>query len=554
MKKFISCLLILIFLILPGCGLMNTPQVMPPEDDEQVEITPEPTIIPQKGGELTLSLTAPDTFNPLLTQSRDMLNFLNLIFESLVAYDEDQKPVPSLASSWETSPDGRLWIFHMREDVKWHNGQTLTAEDVIFTFQALRSGMLDSFYQKNIFENNNILEIGLRNEDPYTLFVRLAEPSYLILDILTFPVLPKDIYQSPEYMLNTKEDFNMIPVGSGPYRVDSTQPYDGNTLKLVRNNSWWKGTPYIDSITAKVYETNEDARNAFANGEVDLVDTMVVHANTYLVKNSSTHYKYLTQNYEFLAFNNEHPLFADKNIRKAIAYAIDRKDIISKVYLNNAETVDVPVPSNSWLYDSTYRIYDYDAERARTLLANAGWTDSDGDGIMDRTLEDRTEKLTFTILTNSDNDFRKDTAYLIAQHLNLVGFDVQVETVSWEELLDERIQNRQFDMILTGCYLDYVHDLRFAFHSGQIGNELNNFIGYQNLQMDEYLDQAAKAYTAEDRREAYKKIQEHLVEELPVISLYFRTGSLLVDNDIQGIGRMDGLSLYRNIKEWHIVR
>lgn len=554
MKKFIPCFLALILLILPGCGLVDTPQVLPAEEDNQVELTPEPTILPQKGGELTIALTAPDTFNPLLTQSRDMLNFLGLIFESLVAYDEDQKPVPALASSWETSPDGRLWIFHMREDVKWHNGKALTAEDVIFTFQALREGTLDSFYQKNIYNNSNILEIGLRNEDPYTLFVRLAEPSYLILDILTFPILPKDIYQSPEYMLSIKEDFTILPVGSGPYRMDSSQPYDGSILKLVPNSSWWKGRPYIDRITAKVFATNEEARNAFNQGEVDLVDTMVVHANAGLSKKNSTHYKYLTQNYEYLAFNNEHSLLADKNIRKAMAYAIDRKDIISKVYLNNAETVDVPLPSNSWLYDSTYRIFDYDAERARALLANAGWADTDGDGVLDKTLDDQTEKLAFTILTNSDNDFRKDAANLIAQHLNLVGFDIQVETVSWEELLNDRMQNRQFDMILTGSYLDYVHDIRFAFHSSQVGNELNNFMGYQNAKMDEYLDQAARAFTEEDRLEVYKKIQELIVEELPVISLYFRTGSLLLDDDIKGLGRLSELNLYKNIKDWYIAR
>jgi peptide/nickel transport system substrate-binding protein len=554
MKKLLACFLIALYLFLiPGCGLLDVPQELPPDLSAQPDETPEASPAPKKGGELAVPLTAPDTFNPLLTQSRDMLNILGLIFESPIAFDENAKPVPSLVSSWEVSPDGRLWIFHIRKGVKWHNGQEMTGDDIQFTFQALQSGVLGSFYEKNIAGNENILETGLRNGDPYTFYVRLAEPAYQILDILTFPVLPRSVYQSVDYMLSTKEDMTMTPIGTGPYRADPARPYDGTSMKLVRNDSWWDGSPYIDSILAKTFATNEEARNAFSNGEIDLVDTMVIYAGTNIGLNSATHYKYLTQSYEFLALNSENPLFADKSVRKAIAYAIDRKDIISKVYLNNAETVDVPIPSNSWLYDSAYRIYDYDADRARKLLSDAGWADSDGDGVLDKTTDSGKTDLAFTILTNRDNDFRRDTVSLIAEHLALVGFKVQTELVEWDQLQNERMLNHQFDAVLTGYYLDYVHDLRFALHSGQIGTELNNFIGYRSPDLDGLMDAAAKAYTEEDRRAAYQKIQQHIVEELPLISLYFRTGSLLADNRIHGIGRIGEFSIYRNIKVWHIA-
>jgi peptide/nickel transport system substrate-binding protein len=554
MKKYLACFLIALALFLfPGCSLLDVTQELPQDSNEQPEETPVPTPAPRKGGELAVPLTAPDTFNPLLTQSRDMLNFLSLLFESPIAYDENSKPIPSLVSSWEVSPDGRLWVFHVRKGVKWHNGQELTGDDILFTFQALQSGTLGSFYQKNIAGNANILETGLRNGDPYTFFVRLAEPTYQILDTLTFPVLPRSVYQSAEYMTNRKTDTSMIPVGTGPYRVDPAHPYDGASLRLVRNDSWWNGTPYIDSILAKTYATNEEVRNAFNKREVHLVDTMVVYANTNTNLNNATHYKYLTQSYEFLALNNESPLFADKSIRKAIAYAIDRKDIISKVYLNNAETVDVPIPSNSWLYDSTYRIYDYDPDRARKILTDAGWADSDGDGVLDKTTDGRKTDLSFTILTNNDNDFRRDTVSLIAEHLALVGFKVQTELVGWDQLQNERMLNHQFDAVLTGYYLDYVHDLRFALHSNQIGTGLNNFIRYRSPELDSLLDTAAKAYTEDERKAVYQKIQQHITEELPLISLYFRTGSLLVDNRVHGIGKIGELSLYRDIKDWYLA-
>ena len=554
MKRVLSCLLILLFLFLmPGCDVGGRTPSASPDASTKPEETATPTPSPQMGGELKVPLMAPDSFNPLLTQSRDILNFLNLIFEHPLVLDENSRPTPSLVEKWEVSEDGRTWTFHVRKDVKWQNGQAMTGEDILFTFQALQSGKLGSFYEKNLAGNGNIVQAGLGNNDPYTFFVRLAEPSSEILDIMTFPVLSKNVYQSPEFMQNEKGNLSMIPIGTGPYQVDPSQPYNGTSIKLVRNDAWWNGKPYIDSILAKVYQTNEEARVALGKGETDLVDTMAVYANNYSDLDKITGYKYLTENFEFLALNSDNPLFADKNVRKAVAYAIDRKDIISRVYLNNAETVDVPIPSNSWLYDSAYRIYDYDEKRASKLLKEAGWVDSDGDGVLDKTVGGKKRDLSFTILTNSDNDFRRDVAELISKHLALVGFRVQTEAVDWEQLQSENMQKHKFDAILTGYYLDYVPDLRFAFHSSQIGKGKNNFYRYQNPELDSLLDTAATAYKEKDKKKAYQKIQELLAEELPVISLYFRTGSLLINNRVHGVTKVRELNLYNNIKDWYLV-
>ncbi|WZL77928.1 ABC transporter substrate-binding protein [Eubacteriales bacterium mix99] len=554
MKRVLSCLLILLFLFLtPGCDTGGGAPSASPDASAKPKETATPTPSPQMGGELKVPLMAPDSFNPLLTQSRDILNFLNLIFEHPLVLDEKSRPAPSLVEKWEVSEDGRTWTFHVRKDVKWQNGQAMTGEDILFTFQALQSGKLGSLYEKDLAGNVNIVEAGLRNNDPYTFFVRLAEPSSEVLDIMTFPVLSKNVYQSPELMQKEKGNFSMTPIGTGPYQVDLSQPYNGTSMKLVRNEDWWNGKPYIDSILARVCQTNEEARAALGKGEIDLVDTMAVYANNYSDLDKITGYKYLTENYEFLALNCNNPLFADKNVRKAIAYAIDRTDIISRVYLNNAETVDVPMPSNSWLYDSAYRIYDYDEKRAAKLLKEAGWTDSDGDGVLDKIVEGEKQDLAFTILTNSDNDFRRDVAELISKHLSLVGFRVQTEAVSWEQLQSENMQKHKFDAILTGYYLDYVPDLRFAFHSSQIGKGKNNFYRYQNPELDSLLDTAATAYKEKDKKKAYQKIQEHLVGELPVISLYFRTGSLLVNNRVHGVDKVRELNLYNNIKDWYLV-
>jgi|CZCB01.1.fsa_nt_gi peptide/nickel transport system substrate-binding protein len=546
MKKFICLMLAILTGFISGCGLARIPEAHLTESiEDNIENTHEPVEPrPVYGGELNVPLTSLDSFNPLLTKSRDVLNFLGLIYESAITYDKDLKPAPSLVTGWEVSPDGRLWVFDVRKGVKWHNGQDLTGDDILFTLHALQSETLESFFSISS-EDIKIVESGLRGGDPYTFYIRLEEPTYRILDYLTFPVLPQNIYASAEFMMEYKEDLTMLPMGSGPYRVDQTHNFDGDTIKLIRNESWWNGTPYIDSINGKLYDSVDEAFNAFYNNEIDLIDTTAVYANTRLYRNSANHIKYNTSDIEMLVFNNNNNLFYDKSVRKAIAYGIDRKDIISKVYLNNAETVDVPIPSNSWLYDSSYRIYDYDEKRAKKLLKEAGWNDNDGDGILDVKQGDTSVDLSFTILTNSDNSWRVDAAELIAEQLTEIGFKVQVEALPWEVLYEERIATGDFDAILIGYSLDPMLNLSSLFHA--------EWIKYSSPQLDVLLERAADAYTEDDRLNAYQEIQKYLTEEMPVISLYFKTGSLLVDSRINGIEHVGELRIFKDIKNWFII-
>jgi peptide/nickel transport system substrate-binding protein len=560
MKKYYILLYILcIVVFISGCGLATIPESHQIKEDKTVldsTVQPNKThFLPEKGGELRIALTAPDTLNPLLTESRDTLNFLKLIYESPITYDASGKPTPSLFSDWEVSSDGRLWIFKVRKGVKWHNGEELDGNDILFTLEALQSGLVKSFYQFDIFENINIVEYGLRNEDPYTVYIRLGQPTYHILDIFTFPVLSKDIYQSIENILIMHENEDFIPIGTGPYKIDIAH-YDGNenTIRLIRNESWWGGELYIDSILAKVYENNDASRTAFLEGQVDLVDTMVIYANTVWNRNNVEYHKYLTTEFEFLALNNSKSLFQDKTIKHAMAYAIDRKDIISKVYINNAETVDVPIPSTSWLYDSNYRIYDFEVDKARKLLYDAGWKDSDADGVLDKHIDGKKVDLSFSLLTNEENNSRRDVAELISNQLSLLGFQVNVEIEPWDIILEEKIPNGEFDVILTGYNMHPANDLRFLFHSDEIGKGLNNFIRYKSSELDRLLDNASRSFTEEERLKAYQRIQEHITSELPIISLYFKTGTLLTDSRVRGIDRLIDLDIYKDIESWFLIR
>lgn len=599
MEKGLALILLVIYILtLTACEIVDAPHIVEQDvemgEAERREAQPP---LPKKGGELRVPIPPPDTLNPLLTKSRDMINFLGLIFEGLFEYDENMKPRPCLAESWDVEDDGKLWRFHLRKNVRFHDGRPLTGEDVVFTFLALQRGRLESFYEKGIVGNANIQKIETDPFDPYTVNVYLSHPVNNMLDIMTFPVLPKWVYQSDEFMLQHKQDMNFLPIGTGPYKIDEggiQREKGGNELRqirLVRNEEYWGKQPYIDTILARIYHDEMQVRQAFHDREIDLMDITTTIINPYPRGEDVRVHRYLTRNYEFLAFNMGHPVLADVNVRKAIAYALDRKDIIFKVYLNNAEAVDVPIPSDSWLYDSNYRIYDYDPDKAIELLEQAGWmlekpdesrnnepleaenaweqseegqalqreatesgwaqSQQEGNWVRYKIMGSQKVELRFSILTNAENILRKDAVEIISEQLKRVGIAVEIEVLPWEELT-ERLKKGQFEAVLTGYYLDIFPDLRFMFHSGQIGNGLNNFMRYRNEELDKLLDEAALTYEDTKLIELYSRIQKHLVDQLPVVSLYFQSASLVTSNRVYGVKSPGELNIYRNIEEWYL--
>lgn len=560
MKRFFIFILVLVnIFLLVACDLSQPAEPSPSGNDQNIDNTNK-EVKPQEGGQLRIPVQGLVSWNPLIAKTTDSVNFLSLIYEGLVGYDSDLKKIPKLASDWQVSEDGRLWTFNIRKDAKWHDGTSITAEDVIFTYNILKEGVLNSVYQYSIFDNDNILEIGLKNNDKYSLFVRLAEPSSKLLDIFTFPVISKNYYESVENIIKIQKDLTKAPLGTGPYKVaEEYFSEDQESIILVRNEDWWGRRPYIDKIIGKIYTNKEEARKAFIQGELDLVDTMIVYVNNKSVEEDTKLYRFMTNYYEFLGLNSESELIKDPKIRKALAYAIDRREIISKVYLNNAQTVDVPIPSNHWLYDNAYRLYDYDIDRAKRLLKEAGWQDLDGDGILDKIVDNQKIELKIKLVSNSGNDLRRDVLSLIKSHLELVGFKVETQIADMETIAKDLLATNQFDALLTGYYLDNALDLSFAFHSREIveiddiDSIPNNFIKYRNSELDSLLDLASHSYDLNELSAVYQNIQDYMTRELPIISLYFRTGSLLVNPKLYGIDKPSQLSLYRNIEEWFIA-
>lgn len=563
MRKIIyNGIIVLLLLSMTGCGISNilpSPQVeiQPPDKEvEREEISSQP-MLPKEGGQLRIPLLKPHVINPLFSKSKDFINFAGLIYEGLFTFGENLEPVPTLAESWEVSDEGKLWQIQLRKGVKWHDGREFTAQDVKYTFDLLfnetqgggegqEEGEI-SLYAKRLFNGRNIARVEPVINNPYAVDIILNEPAgRTMLEALTFPILPAGY---GEQVLNM-EDVSLL-IGTGPYKVESGSMELGEEIKLTKNEGWWgPSKPYIDSIVVTIYKDMEESLEAFKEGKLDVVDTHVIFAESYGKSSQVQLYQYLTQNFSYIGVNHRSPgVLRDKGIREAIAYGINRKDIISRVYSNNVQAVDAPIPPDAWYYDSDLRVYDYQPSKAQQILRGAGWTNKNDDGILIK--DDEGTELGFTINANMDNIMHKEALNIIAEQLGEIGIDVKIRLLPWDEYV-EALEKGDFQAVFGEYYPDISTDLRYMFHSSEMPGGINSYIGYKSEELDQLLDRVAQIEETGEFEDTYKDIQKHLVEELPIISLYYRTSSLVTKERVHGIKAPRELMIFRDIAEWYL--
>lgn len=517
---------IVLFLLLAACG-------SPPIDGTDKNGTikgNDSNSVPIRGGDLNLMAYNIDTLNPILTKSSSNEQLLKLVYEGLVQFDSRMNVIPKLAEKWQIFEEGKVWVFHLKTGINWHDKVELSADDVIHTINTIKNS--DSVYKENVkyiafseVIDKNSIKITLNQ--PYGDFVRM----------MNFPIIPKHIAIS---------DNNAI--GTGPYKI-----HEYKLLKLIKlrvNENWWTGrVAFIDELNINIMPDSETAFHSLEAGEIDVVTTNVVNWRKYTSNKRLDAKEFTTNAYEFMAYNFKNPILADLNIRKAIAYAINRKKIVEEVLLGHAKISDVPIMPGS-IFSSDDIIYDYNIKKSKQILKDSGWEDHDKEGVLRKKSGNINEKLSFELLINTDNPVREMAAEQIIEDLKNVGIQVTIKKQSWEELFKD-IQNKKFDIVLAGINLSPSADLSFAFHSKQI-KEGTNFSQYNNPQMDDLLFNIFTLTNEEQRSNAYKEINKLIVDDIPYFSLYFRNSALVYNKKIKGGINPLFNNIYNDIDKWYV--
>ena len=495
----------------------------------------DPSVEYVNGDKLYFASSAIDTLNPIISDSEDTYYIAKLIYNSLFDYTDDFNVEEELVESYEVNTDRARIDITLKSGVKWHDGSELTASDVRFTVNAIKAyGSKGLYYEKA----NKIYSVNVTGE--HTLNIYFRNNTDAALDNLVFPILPKEGYSSTGSIIRDRENF--VPVGSGQYMFSS---YDYlEKLELVPNESYFANRATLP-VSIVILPEKELAASM-----------MEIHAVTCYTDDSTERhslasdkgfklYDMISNDAEFLVFNTKKGPFKAKEARQAVAYAIDRENVLSRGYMGDAVPTDTIYYPNFCGVSDTGSGYAYDPEQAASLLAKAGFADHDLDG----RLEDaEDENVAITLLVNSNDSLRAAACKLIAKNLTEIGFTVEVKSLAWDEYT-EAIEEQEFDILMAGYDMEASFDLAELYNGKALWEYRSNKLLAQAAELE-------KLHTAAEYSSIYKELKEMLLDELPYYALCYRKMGLVgVENFTAGrLPTFDDVFRNADTWSWKIVK
>lgn len=484
---------------------------------------------------------------PNITSDSSSFEVGGLIYDGLVKRDKDLNFVPSLAEAWELSRDCMTLTFRLRKDVKWHDGHPFTAADVRFTYEMMINPTTPTAYREDPMQVKDLEAL-----DPYTVRVTYKKPFAKTLDAWDMWTLPKHLLAEYVEQGRLREaPQNRNPIGTGPYRFVEWR--SGEKIVLVANPDYFDGRPYLSRIVYRIIPSQATIFLELKAKGVDYAGLTAVQfkrQTDYPAFRKAYHkYQYPANGYTYLGFNLKDPRFADRRVRQAFAYAVNKQELIDGVLLGLGREATGPYKPGTWVYNPNVRRFPYDPERARQLLAEAGWKETNGDGILVK----NGHPFTFTILTNQGNEERKKVAEIIQQRLRAIGVAVEIRTLEWASFIKEFIKKRRFEAIILGWGIGADPDQYMVWHSTQTGPDELNHISYANPEVDRLLELGRSSCRREERRKYYSRLQEVLAEDQPIIFLYFREALPVVSSRVRGI-EWSPNGIGYNFTKWYVPK
>jgi len=501
-----------------------------------------PSDIPKYGDSIVVgSIGDASNLIPMLASDATSHQIAGLIYNGLVKYDRDLNLVGDLAESWDISEDGLTITFHLRKGVLWQDGKEFTAEDVLFGYRTIIDPKTPTAYAGDFLEVKNAEAV-----DPYTFRVVYKEPFAPALSSWTnLVVLPKHLLEGKDI---TKSSLTRKPVGMGPFRLAKWNTQE--KIVLVANPDYFEGRPYLDRYIMRVIPDPATMFLELKSGGLDWMGLSPIQyqrqTDTPFFKENFKKYKYLSFSYTYLGYNLKNPLFKDKRVRQAISYAIDKEEIIRGVLLGYGTVATGPYKPDAWYYNPNVRRYPFDPEKAKSLLAEAGWVDRDGDGWLDRD----GRRFSFTVITNQGNSLRDKTAQIIQFRLKKIGIEMKIRQIEWTAFINEFIDKRRFEAVILGWTLGQDPDIYDIWHSSKTGEKELNFIGYKNKEVDDLLIKGRRTFDRKERKKIYDRIQEILAEDQPYTFLYVPMALPVIHKRFKGIDPAPAGITHNFIRWW----
>jgi len=505
-------------------------------------------IVKETGGYIVNAITRDAiTLNPVLINDSTSLAVSDMIYEGLVKYDEELNMVGVLAETWETLDQGLEVIFHLKKNVKWHDGELFTAYDVKFTYDTIMKFRNYSVSGEDVSQLYTLFEYvdDVNILDDYTIKVSYKVPFARTIEIWSIGIIPRHIFGKYDDLKDfISSDFNRKPVGTGKYRLSKWLPDERIILEV--NRDYHGKVPYIEKL---IYSVNPEQTIIYLDtmlGKIDIASLTPTQFTRLLEDEEKLEdlmaVNYTGGHYMYLGYNHKVKRLQDPRVRKALTMAINRQEIIDGVLEGLGQICYGPFLPYSWAFNKDIKPLPYDVAKAASLMHEAGWRDSDEDGILDK--EGKPFELEVVVDRSEPN--RNMALKFIKRNLKDIGVKVKIKAVSWTSLIQNHMYAKEFDAVMVGWQLSKDPDVYNIWHT----NGPLNFFSYSNKEVDELLEKGRKTFDRAIRKECYNRIHSLIMEDMPYTFLYIDDILVSINRRIKGV-EVDESGL-NSISNWYV--
>jgi peptide/nickel transport system substrate-binding protein len=458
---------------------------------------------------LTLAIDqTPVNLDPRIGIDKSSVDFHHLLYNGLMRKNENDRMVPDLVRDFRIV-NSKLYRFYLKRDIRFHNGKKLLPEDVVFTYQSILKGEVVSAKKAALDSIASIRAIG---HD--VVEVRLHEPFNGLLYNMNIGIVPA----------GSGPDFARNPIGTGPYRIVSYQP-DGSAVFESFGN-YFEGKPRIKNLRIRIIPDATTRALEIRKGSIDLLlGPAAVPPDYFRILRRNPELKTMTKtgsNYFYIAFNLTDPLLRNKAVRLAIAHAVRRDEIITNLFHGTATPATGLLPPHNWAYEKNVLNVSYDAERAKQLLDDAGFSDPDGDG----------PKMRFWLtLKTSTSEFRRIVATVVQKNLASIGVGLNIRSYEFGTYFSD-VNRGNFQM----CMLMWIGESDPDIYSTAFSTKGSRNRGkYSDSDVDQWIEMARQAESENDQIHFYSLIQKRIAEDAPYISLWYEPNLCIMRKELQGM-------------------
>lgn len=508
-------------------------------------------LIPQHGGSYReATIGQPRYLNPILAGANDLdADISRLVYSSLFKFDKELNIVNDLATDYSISEDEKQYTIMIRDDVLWHDGEKLTAEDIVFTIRSIKTPDYGSPLE------NSFQGVEVEKVDDHTVRFTLQEPYAPFLANLTVGIAPKHVWENISPKNASLAEQMLKPVGSGPFKfseiITKRRTGEVTSVRLVKNKEYYQEPAYLDEFSFAFFNTNEEAVQALIADKVDGLSWLSLsHKDKFNFRTSYEIHRLLLPQYFSLFYNQEKTrILEDDNVRQALTLATERETIIEEALDGEGDPLQLPLPEGLFGYSDEGNEPVYDPSKAKEILEEGGWV-LNSEGV--RTKDGKPLKLKIT--TTDWPEYIK-TAEIIKKQWGNIGVEVELEHLGAGSIQQTAVGPRDYEVLLYGQILPPIPDPYPFWHSTRTETPGLNLSLVKDEELDKTLEAIRTTSDETKRLEEFTKFQDRIADINPATILYRPYYLFSQKDDVQGVD-VKYISLpadrYNNVEDWHV--